>query len=179
MEKHQINLFREIPYGFTFTIPSQKKVYYDKRRRRYGQMSHQTQATFLNQLLTKIIWQDHFTYIDWVFEKHEPGDGDKIGRLHIHGYALVKKQYEHHNPIEALANSFYTHNGIVGISPNVYPRLINIQRTNTDVQHWLDYINKQQRDNPYHSPYNSQKFLINSIDNPLCNITAQKVEVEF
>lgn len=179
MEKQIINKFVETPYGFTFTIPANKKVYYDGRRRKFSQMALSSQSIFINQLMTKIIWQEHFSFIDWVFERHEPSKDDKLGRLHIHGYALVKKEYDHLCPLNLLANSFYTHNGIIGIASSIYPRLCNIQRTYSDLNYWYEYINKKQGEINYHSPYNSQKFLINSIDPPLVSISQGRVEVEF
>lgn len=180
-QKEVINGFIEVPYSFTFTIPKNKKVYYNGRRRRYSQMSLSSQASFINALMIKIIWQEHYTFIDWVFERHEPSEGDKLGRLHIHGYALVKKEYDNIQPVNSLAYNFYTHNGIVGIASSVYPRLINIQKTHTDINYWYEYINKNYflEENKFFSPYASQKFLINSLDNPFCKIQHTKLEVEF
>lgn len=174
-----INLFREVPYSFTFTIPVKKKVYYDGRRRIYSQMSNSSQAVFINQLMTKIIWTEHFKYIDYVFEKHEPSEYDKLGRLHIHGYAIVKKQYDNLQPVHLLADSFYTHNKIIGLANSVYPRLMNIQQTREDISWWLDYMNKHQHKISFQNSYHSQQFLINSIDNPNFNITTEKIEVEI
>lgn len=174
-----INKFIEEAYSFTFTIPARKKVYYDTRRRVFGKMALSQQSKFMNNLLMKTIWQEHFNYIDWVFERHEPTEDDKQGRLHIHGYALVKKKYLHLEPLYLLANSFYTHNKIIGLANSVYPRLINIQKTLVDINYWYEYINKSTENMPYKSPYNSQLFLINSLENPFLTIEDEITEVEI
>lgn len=175
-----INKFIEVPYSFTLTVPARKKVYYDKRRRVFCQMSLSQQCNFLNNLLLKVIWQEHFNFIDWTFERHEATPDDKLGRLHIHGFAIVKKSYEYLAPLHLLCNSFYTHNKIIGLSPNVYPRLCDIQQTTDSPEYWYEYIHKHNQDMPYKSPYNSQKFLINSMDNPFALIISnEKNEVQF
>lgn len=135
-------------FSFTFTIPIEKLVYYAGRRRKFGSMSNKQQHVFMCDLMTKVTWIEHYSFIDYVFEKHQNGS------LHIHGYAIVKEEYSHLNPVLILRASFYEHNQIVGIKPSVYERLSNIQQTYANSQYWFDYMNKNQDEIIYKSHYN-------------------------
>ncbi len=148
----------ELPksYSFTLTLYPQKMVYYSGRRRSYGSMNTQAQSKFLNDHMVKIIWHDHFLFIDWVFEEHEPSS--LLKGLHIHGLAIVKPEYEHLQPVSSLVYAFYSQNQVIGItSLNVIKTLSNIQQTTKDIKYWERYMLKNQDKIKFYSPYRTQE----------------------
>lgn len=134
-------------FSFTFTIPIEKMVYYAGRRRKYGSLTNKQQHKFLCDLMTKIIWSEHYSMIDYVFERHQNES------LHIHGYAIIKEEYANLMPVYILRASFYEHNQIVGIKSSVYERLSDIQQTYANRQIWFDYMAKNQKDIIFKSHY--------------------------
>lgn len=151
--------FQEPGFSFTFTIPMEKLVYYAGRRRKYGSLSNKQQHTFLCDLMTKCIWVEHYSYIDYVFEYHANNT------LHLHGYAIVKEDYINFNPVYLLRASFYEHNQIVGIKPSVYERLSDIQQTKANKQYWFDYINKHQDEIVFKSHFTQEQEHKKQLDN--------------
>jgi len=146
-------------FSFTFTIPANKKVYYAGKRRRYGSMLQKCQHKLINDLFVKIIWHNHFEFIDYVFEAHEDG------RLHVHGIAIVADDFINILPIYSLRDFFYQHNSIIGIAPSVYDRLSRIEETRTDINCWLRYIEKHQNDIIYKSNYRAEQEDAAKLDN--------------
>ncbi len=144
-------------YSFTFTIPGVKKVYYSGRKRAFGSMNLKAQHTFLNDLMTKIIWNDSFKFIDWVYEKHEDE------RLHIHGFVCVD-EFLAEAPIRKLQRDFYQHKNIVNMAETSYMRLSHVEKTYKDVKYWKKYIDKHQDEIIYHSPTYVQFMLFQNLD---------------
>lgn len=147
-------------YAFTFTIPSTKRVYYSGRKRTYGTLLQSQQHKLICDLMTKIIWWDHFEFLDYVFEEH----ADK--RLHIHGYAIVKQNFMDIKPVHLLRDAFYTHGQIIKIAMSNYLRLSDIQQIYTDLSFWLNYINKHQNEILYKSHVAQEQEDIKALDIP-------------
>lgn len=136
-------------YSFTLTIPANKLVYYSGKRRRYGKLTLKQQWGFLCGLMMKCVWISHYTFIDYVFEKHQDE------RLHIHGYAIPSKIFENLGVVEKMIDDFYTLNQIVGIKQSVYMRLSDIQQTFKSEDFWYDYMNKNQDNIIFKNHYTS------------------------
>lgn len=146
-------------YSFTFTIPPEKKVYYAGRKRTFKTLSQQQQYTLFCDLMTKVIWWDNFSYLDYVFEEHE----DK--RLHLHGYAIVKPECLNKTPVQSLRHEFYSHAQIIGMAMSNYIMCSDIQQTYCDLSFWLNYIDKHQDKIKFKSKYTQGVEDKKSLDN--------------
>lgn len=149
-------------FSFTLTIYPEKKVYYAGKRRAYGSMNTQAQHKFLNDLLIKVIWHDHFEYIDWVFEEHT--QEQKLKGLHVHGFTIEKPEYVNHSPTILMVNNFYSHSAIAIDSINKIRQLSNIQETRINLNFWLTYIEKNQDKIKFYSPVREQDRQIKNMD---------------
>lgn len=147
---------KKISISFTFTIPSFKKVYYDKKRRPYGNLTNRQQFVFLEDIFAKCICPTDYEYIDWVYEHHE----DK--RLHIHGFVIVL--HSNIDKIYVLRDSFYTYNQKINMSYSSYLKVSDIQQTFYNISFWIDYIDKHQDTVVFKNGYTQQKELTESLD---------------
>jgi hypothetical protein len=161
-------------YSFTFTIPAPKKVYYAGRRRAYGSMNQLAQSKFLNNLMTQIIHSEDFEFIDWIFEAHTDG------RLHLHGYCHIVKETS--NPefyIKRLQHDFYSYNMIVGLTSfKNYDKLCDVQETRTNINYWLEYINKNQDTIIFKSPQRTEQDNQMSLDKGVCKIEERIINTD-
>lgn len=156
-------------YSFTLTIPPKKKVYYAGKRRAYGTMNHQAQSKFLNDHLIKVIWSQHFDFIDWVFEEHEPTS--LLKGLHIHGLVIVNPEFLNLCPVNKLVYDFYNERQVIGIkSLKVINTLSNVQKTIHDITYWEQYMMKNQDKIKFYSPYRSQELIVKQLENGIVNI---------
>lgn len=120
-------------YGFTFVIPSTKKVLYQSGRknknylRNYGYLKQHEQRAFLDRILSDISLN---VRCKWVYEEHE----DK--RLHVHGIIYD----EHEEYVMQYRNKFYEQVGYK--SPKCYLKYSDIRELN-NISAWEDYMNKQ------------------------------------
>lgn len=147
-----------LSYSFTFTIPANKKVYYASRKRKYGSLTQKQQHKMLCDLMTKIIWWEHFDFLDYVFEEHQ----DK--RLHIHGFAVVKHQYINIHPVYLLRDAFYSHGQIIKIAQSRYLQLSDIQLTKVHLNFWIKYINKHQDEILFRSHFSQSQIDSENLD---------------
>lgn len=139
-------------YSFTLTIFPEKKVYYAGKKRAYGSLSQQSQAKLINNVLVKSIFHEHFEFVDWIFEEHIDG------RLHVHGFTIVKPEYVNQNPTNLLVYNFYTYNQIIQVkSIEKIQQLSNVQETKVNLCFWEQYIEKQQDKIKFLSPYREEQ----------------------
>lgn len=143
-------------FSFTYTIPAFKKVYYDGKRRAYGNLSPKQQYVLLEDIMMKIINPLNYLFIDWVYEKHEDG------RLHIHGYVILTKEYE--DEVYKMRDSFYSYNQKINIKMSSYLKISDIQKTYLDITFWNNYIQKHQDEIIFKNGYTQQQELTQSLD---------------
>lgn len=148
-------------FSFTFTIPPFKKVYWDKKKRPYANLSFSQQYHLLEGLMFKIINPLKYLYIDWVYEQHKE---DK--RLHMHGFCITTD--ENSDQIYLLRDAFYSVNQIIGIKMSNYLKISDIQKTYSDLNYWLEYINKHQDTIIFKNGYRQQNDLTESLDHGVC-----------
>jgi len=143
-------------YSFTFTIPPFKKVYWNSKRRPYANLSPSQQYHFLEDIMMKIINPLKFNYIDWIYEEHE----DK--RLHLHGFCMCDEP--NYDEVFVLRDSFYSINQKIGIKMSSSLKVSDIQQTYSDLNYWLEYINKHQDKIIFKNGYTQQKELTEGLD---------------
>lgn len=156
-------------FSFTFTIPAPKIVYYNGKRRPYGNLAWSHQYRFLEDLMIKVINPLKYEFIDWVYEFHEANPEIKNSkRLHLHGFCKLQDCYD--TEVYKLREDFYNYNSIIRLASNTYKRLSDIQETYYDISFWENYIQKHQDTIAYHSRYRAEQNMISALDNGIIKI---------
>ena len=106
--------------------------------------------------MMKIINPLNYLFIDWVYEKHDDG------RLHIHGYVILTKEYE--DEVYVMRDSFYSYNQKINIKMSSYLKISDIQKTYLDISFWNNYIQKHQDEIIFKNGYTQQQELTQSLD---------------
>jgi len=156
----------DLGYCFTFTIPAEKRVYYNGKRRPYASLAFSHQYKFIEQLMMKIINPLEFKEIDYVYEFHEVSKK----RLHIHGYAITEDGTS--APLHKLRDRFYTYNSIIRLQK--YHSVSDIQRTIYKRHYWTEYCQKHQDTIAYFSGYTAEKKYADELDNGIVKIELPK-----